>query len=221
MPRGVRWTGLRGRHGTSAAEPRSCERCAARFVPTRKETARGWGRFCSVDCSNAAQRGCRARSPVERFWERVEKAGSVVRDELGPCWDWTGSTNNKGYGQLRLAKRGPGSLVLAHRFSWELANGRPLAPEEQCRHACDRPSCVNPAHLSPGTPLDNSADMINRGRSPRGERAGGVKLTEDCVRNIRRLAADGASHTAIAKSYCVSRTAVSDIISGRNWGHVA
>jgi hypothetical protein len=38
------------------------------------------------------------------------------------------------------------------------------------RHTCHDPGCVNVRHLIPGTPADNSRDMIEAGRSLTGPR---------------------------------------------------
>lgn len=76
-------------------------------------------------------------SPEERFWAKVDKTDG--------CWLWTGSTI-KGYGELQRGRRGEGK-VLAHRFSWELANG-PIPPSRELDHRVTCPKrCVRPSHL--------------------------------------------------------------------------
>lgn len=47
-----------------------------------------------------------------------------------------------------------------------------------------------------------------------------AKLTEDDVREIRRLVARGSLHREVAEVFGVSKAAVGAIVSGRNWSHV-
>lgn len=92
-------------------------------------------------------------SLLERFEEKVEPV-----TESG-CHIWMGCCTPKGYGQFRA----DGKTALAHRIAYELYRG-PI-PEGMCAcHTCDNPSCVNPEHLSLGTPKDNTHDMLRKGR---------------------------------------------------------
>ena len=47
---------------------------------------------------------------------------------------------------------------------------RRIPADQQLRHKCDNPPCVNPAHMIPGTALDNSRDMVERRRHWRHDR---------------------------------------------------
>lgn len=85
------------------------------------------------------------------FWDRVAKTDG--------CWDFIGPRNGQGYG--RHCGQG------AHRVAWMSVNG-PIPPGKIICHTCDRPRCVNPAHLYAGTHSDNALDHIARGPvSPR------------------------------------------------------
>ncbi len=146
----------------------------------------------------------------ERFWPKVAKRGP------NDCWLWTAGTASGGYGKIRAS--GSRQMLVAHRVSWELANG-PI-PDGLCvLHRCDNPPCVNPGHLFLGTLADNSADMAAKGRArtsnQKGEANGNAKLSKAQVHEIR---ADPRFQRVIAADYNVSRTAVSGIKSGANWG---
>jgi hypothetical protein len=98
--------------------------------------------------------------PVEqRFWSKVDKSGPIIRPDLGPCWLWTGATDDHGYGKFREH----GKAVKASRVAMRLS-GMPLDDAKEACHKCDNPPCVNPEHIFSGTHLDNMLDMHAKGR---------------------------------------------------------
>lgn len=87
-------------------------------------------------------------TPEGRFWDKVEKTET--------CWNWTSPTH-QGYGRLQVGS-GPRKRMLAHRFSWELANG-PIPGEMFLDHICQNRACVNPEHLRPVTNKQNMENL--------------------------------------------------------------
>lgn len=55
-------------------------------------------------------------------------------------------------------------------------------------HTCDNPSCVNPEHLFLGTPEDNAADMIEKGRFVAS--CGNTKVDLDDPKSVEILKSD-------------------------------
>ena len=72
----------------------------------------------------------------------------------GHCLVWKYTLNKDGYGVLTVA----GKQELAHRTAFIQAFGD-IPEESQINHLCDRPYCIQPAHLYPGTPQDNKDDQ--------------------------------------------------------------
>lgn len=87
------------------------------------------------------------RTTSERFWSRVEKKDTG-------CWDWQGSHNGLGYGEIRVNYQ----KIYAHRFAYEELVGR-IPDGLELDHQCHNPPCVNPDHLRPVTHQEN---MKNR-----------------------------------------------------------
>lgn len=144
------------------------------------------------------------------FWSRVNTAGD--------CWEWCGSYNSFGYGRVRP----PGSRAhfLAHRISYLLDAG--VDPETLCVcHTCDNPKCVRPDHLFLGTPADNSADKMAKGRNRTGDMAceknpNATLRAADVARAVEMMKA-GKNNKEIAAVFGVSHAIISRIRLGRAW----
>ena len=86
------------------------------------------------------------------------------------------------------------------------------------RHLNGNPADCRLSNLVWGTQAENMADSVRHTTSPKGVRHGMAKLTEDDVREIRRLLASGAKQIDIAARFGVTDSAVREIKTGRNWG---
>ena len=147
---------------------------------------------------------------IARFWRKV----SVGSEE--DCWLWLGGTC-RGYGvfSVRHISR------YAHRTSYVIHRPQEDIRGLVVRHSCDNPSCVNPAHLSVGTQLDNMADRGAKGRTARGQLSGVAKLTDSLVREARELYRIGGFTQAELAMRCgVSASTMQAVLNGTTWRHV-
>lgn len=131
---------------------------------------------------------------------------------LDGCWLWPHAYKN-GYGYIRVGGRG-GSQITVRRFAWLRFKG-PIPSGRCILLTCDSRMCVNPAHLLLGTREDriDAATVL----MPRGELAGGARLTEREVREIRNSA---RHHDELAVAYGVSHQAITALRRRETWRHI-
>ena len=145
-----------------------------------------------------------------RFCSYVE-----VGDE-DECWFWQGATTYSGHGVIGI----DGRTVGAHRVSYNLIKG-PIEQGNVVMHTCDVPGCVNPHHLQQGTQQDNMVDKVTKGRWKGGRSAnGGRGLTDEQVREIRRLYASGVKQKDLVVMFGVTQPAISQIVNRKSHKHV-
>lgn len=144
-----------------------------------------------------------------RFWSKVAIGNP------NDCWEWQASRNKDGYGKFDSTN--------SHRVAWKLTYGE-IPHELFVCHKCDNPPCCNPNHLFVGTAAINNLDMKIKGRS-RGGRLSGEdhpksKLTNEQVKQIKTMHANGLSDRKIARQFGVVQTTISAIVTGRSWKQI-
>ena len=73
------------------------------------------------------------------------------------CWIWCGYLTPNGYSRTTIKGKG----VYLHKLFWEELNG-PVPNGLVLDHfKCDNPSCVNPDHVRPVSPLENTLRSSN------------------------------------------------------------
>ncbi len=134
----------------------------------------------------------------------------------GQCIEWTKAKDKDGY---PLASPRQHTMMRLHRAICEWMYGR-MESKAVAMHRCDNPSCLNPAHLTPGTNRDNQGDMTAKYRGRNGEKNGRAKLTESDVREIVRRRREGESAYNLADVFGVDFLAVQRIMRGEIWSHL-
>ena len=158
----------------------------------------------------------------ERFLAKVAKSCG------DGCWVWVGAIHGKdvrpgfpGYGVMNVQ----GRQQRAHRISWLLFRGE-IEEGKEVLHRCDNSLCVNPEHLFLGTKSENMKDCVSKGRHARaggakpGTANGAAKLDDDKVREARKMHAEGASYSSIARLFGVNEATIRPAIQRRTWKHV-
>lgn len=142
---------------------------------------------------------------------RERLAALSIPEPNSGCLLWLGRVD-RGYGKIEFR----GANWIAHRLSWCAHRGNISGGLFVC-HKCDVRACVNPDHLFLGTPAENSADMVRKGRAPSGTRHYRTSLTENDVRYILR---SPLGRRQLAKQFNLDEKNIGDIKSGAIWRHI-
>lgn len=137
----------------------------------------------------------------------IGKSGKLLRLQI----------SDTGYRSFQAQVDGRGVRVYAHIAVCEAFHGsRPDGKE--VAHVNGNPGDNRPENLRWKTRTENHADKRQHGTHREGEQIGWAKLTEQAVREIRKL--DGLTTVEVGRRFGVSPAAITHIRSGRNWKHV-
>lgn len=148
-----------------------------------------------------------SRERIAAFWREVDQHDGRDRDE---CLEWPAGRNSAGYGIT--GQHGEG---IVSRAVWVGQFGRIPDGLLVC-HRCDNPPCAWPSHLFLGTPADNSADMLRKGRHRHlaGDLNPRTTLSDATVVEVRARAAVGAIYGELAEELGVHVTTIYRICRG-------
>lgn len=154
-------------------------------------------------------KGGTGRNAAARFFTEI-----VLAYDGDECLIWPYARNAAGYGVIKKPER----VFLVSRLACEAARGPAPTTLHEAAHSCGNGAsgCVAKAHLYWATSAENKGDMIEHGHSQRGTRHWSTQLTEDDVREIRRLRG-ALAQGKIARMFGVSVPTVSEIQNRKSW----
>jgi hypothetical protein len=181
-------------------------------------SARGCRGWCAMHYTRWRRHGdplATKRTPngeTRSFYEKI-----VLTYDGDDCLIWPYNRFPSGYG----AMYSPTGTTRVSRAVCEDVNGAPPTSTHQAAHSCGKGhlGCVTKRHLSWKTPSQNQLDRIAHGTDIGGSRHPGAKLVDDDIRNIR-LMADLFTQRQLGSRFGVSKTMISNILRGKNWGKV-
>lgn len=114
-------------------------------------------------------------------------------------------------------------VFLGQRNQWKVATlvctvfHGPRPDGHEVAHLNGDPLDNRAENLAWKTPAANQADRIEHGTSNRGTQHGRARLTEEDVKQIRRMAAAGRPQAEMMAQFGIAQTTVSQIVTRKTW----
>lgn len=179
----------------------------------KRVTSRGW---CEAHYRRWRKHGdpLAGRTPVG---EQLEFLMAALQEaKPGDCIIWPYQRSWNGRGKVFFEGRSQG----AHRVACQHMHGPPPSAEHEAAHNCGKGhlGCFSPFHMRWATSAENQADRLAHGTLCRGNTSSRSKLSEDQVREVRRLYATGQySQRQLAEKFGVARRTIGAMTDGQNW----
>jgi len=156
----------------------------------------------------------------QRLFE-ILKRGKFTKNN---CFEWTGGCDKDGYGIASYTpEKNKRKSWKVHRLIYFLTYGE-IPKELWVLHKCDNTKCFNLKHLFLGTPSDNSQDREKKARSGNNFESGinnpMCNLTEEMVREIRKMHDNGKKNCEIARQFKLNQGTISKIVLRTRWKHI-
>lgn len=121
-----------------------------------------------------------------------------------------------GYPAVKLSVTGEKQQTkLVHQLVCYAFHGPKPTPKHEVAHWDGNPQNCATTNIRWALPVENSADKRRHGTHINSGQFEASKLTDDDIREIRRLAAEGWTQSRIGEKFGVWQTYVSHIVTGR------
>lgn len=156
------------------------------------------------------------RSICENKRKYIEEKSNKFIDDFGEHWISTLQETKSGYCRCTFM----GHTVMMHKVSWIVFNEQLIPDNLQVLHSCKFKNCINPKHLSLGTPTKNNNDDKKRdGTLPQGSKRYNSRITEDIALEIYKSKGIGTQNER-AEKFNVSRNIINNIDNGKSWNYL-
>ncbi len=184
------------------------------------------GMVLALDCANGKCGNPDHMRPIKKCSESRRRESKMIpylietarNHNTDECLKWPFRCNEKGYGIVHYQDK----QDRVSRVAYIILVG-PIPSGLFALHSCDTPPCFNLRHIFLGTNQDNVDDMVKKQRHCFGERSRLAKLTEEQVRQLRQMDADGSSRADIAdtaEGFGLSRKSIGAILRRESWKHI-
>lgn len=125
-----------------------------------------------------------------------------------------------GYFRVNLCREGIKTMRGIHQLVAEAFLGEALSDAHQVAHNDGSKRNNHYSNLRWATCLENQRDRYLHGTSNRGLGNANTKLSEEDIRDIRKMYADGCSKHEIARKFDMTYENAHAIVIGRTWKHL-
>jgi HNH endonuclease/Helix-turn-helix domain/NUMOD4 motif len=149
---------------------------------------------------------------------RIRRCAPGKRTKIGNILKTNGNVR---YRTVTLVQGGVRTYIPVHVLVCQEFHGPRPTPRHEAAHLNGDSHDNREDNLTWSTRLENEAHKVGHGTLVLGESVFGAKLTEQSVREIRRLHTQGYGFTDLGRRFGVYYTTIRRIVQRHTWKHVA